>query len=276
MSEPVPPCAHEDQAVERAAPLIEHFTELRSRLLWVLAMLVAATAGSYMVAAPVYGFLVRPLAEAMGPEGTHRLIYTNLTEAFFTYLKIAFYCGLFLTVPVLLTQIWRFVAPGLYKSEKRVLLPFMIASPLLFILGMACVYYVVLPMAWPFFLSFQTSADQTALPIQLEARIGEYLDLTLSLMFAFGLCFQLPVLMGILARAGLVRAEHLIVRRRYAIVAIFVVAAVLTPPDVFSQILLALPLIGLYEISILVVRRIGQDKLKGSRPDPIAPPGTGS
>jgi sec-independent protein translocase protein TatC len=276
MSEPVLPSPQDDRAVARAAPLIEHFTELRSRLLWVLAMLVAATAGSYLVAAPVYGFLVRPLADAMGPEGTHRLIYTNLTEAFFTYLKIAFYCGLFLTVPVLLTQIWRFVAPGLYKSEKRVLLPFMIASPLLFILGMACVYYVVLPMAWPFFLSFQTSADQTALPIQLEARIGEYLDLTLSLMFAFGLCFQLPVLMGILARGGLIRAEHLIVRRRYAIVAIFVVAAVLTPPDVFSQILLALPLMGLYEISILVVRRIGQDKLKGSRPDPTAPSGTGS
>lgn len=239
-------------------PLITHFAELRTRLLWVLGMLVASTALCYLIAAPVYGFLVRPLAHAMGPESTQRLIYTNLTEAFFTYLKVAFYCGLFLTVPVLLTQIWRFVAPGLYRNEKRVLLPFMAASPLLFFLGMACVYYIVLPMAWPFFLSFQTNADQTALPVQLEARIGDYLDLTLSLMFAFGLCFQLPVLMGLLARAGLVRAEHLILKRRYAIVAIFVVAAVLTPPDVFSQLLLAIPLMGLYEISIWVVKRIAR------------------
>lgn len=246
------------------APLLSHFAELRTRLLWVLGMLAISTGLCYLIAAPVYGFLVRPLAEAMGPESTQRLIYTDLTEAFFTYLKIAFYCGLFLTVPVLLTQIWRFVAPGLYRAEKRVLLPFMVTSPLLFFLGMACVYYVVLPMAWPFFLSFQTNADQTALPIQLEARIGDYLDLTLSLMFAFGLCFQLPVLMGILARAGLVRAEHLILRRRYAIVAIFVVAAVMTPPDVFSQLLLAIPLMGLYEISIWVVRRIG----RVTEPDP--------
>lgn len=241
-----------------SATLVSHLVELRTRILWVLLMLGFSTGLCYLVARPIYGFLVKPLAHAMGPGSTQRLIYTNLTEAFFTYLQISFFCGLFLTVPVLLTQIWLFIAPGLYKNEKRVVLPFLVASPLLFLCGMACVYYVVLPMAWPFFLSFQSSADQTALPIQLEARVGEYLDLILSLMFAFGLCFQLPVLMGLLARAGLIRAEHLILKRRYAIVAIFVVAAVLTPPDVFSQILLALPLMGLYEISILVVRRMNR------------------
>lgn len=253
-----------EQSPDISAPLVAHLVELRTRILWVLLMLGVSTGLCYLIARPIYGFLVKPLAQAMGPGSTQRLIYTNLTEAFFTYLQISFYCGLFLTVPVLLTQIWLFIAPGLYKTEKRVILPFLVASPLLFLCGMACVYYVVLPMAWPFFLSFQSSADQTALPIQLEARVGEYLDLILSLMFAFGVCFQLPVLMGILARAGIIQAEHLVSWRRYAIVIIFAVAAVLTPPDVFSQILLAVPLIGLYEISIFVVRRIGTRPKTGS------------
>jgi sec-independent protein translocase protein TatC len=190
----------------------------------------------------------------MGDNGSQRLIYTGLTEAFFTYMKVAFFAGIFLTFPVLLTQLWMFIAPGLYKKEKRAFLPFLMATPILFFLGGACVYYVVLPMAWPFFLSFQTSGADTVLPIQLEARVSEYLDLIMTLIFAFGLCFQLPVLLTLLGRAGIITAEWLGRMRKYAVIVVFVMAAFLTPPDVISQVMLALPILALYEISILLIR----------------------
>lgn len=237
-----------------SASLMGHLLELRKRLMWVILTMVAGTALCFGFVEPIYGFLVNPLAEAMGGSGSQRLIYTGLTEAFFTYMKVAFFAGIFLTFPVLLTQLWLFIAPGLYKKEKRAFFPFLVATPLLFFFGGACVYYVVLPMAWPFFLSFQTSGADTVLPIQLEARVSEYLDLIMTLIFAFGLCFQLPVLLTLLGRAGIITADWLGRMRKYAVIVVFVMAAFLTPPDVISQVMLALPILALYEISIVLIR----------------------
>ena len=239
---------------EEAAPITEHLIELRTRLLWVIGVMIVGTAVAFMFVDQIYGFLVQPLADAMDKDDTNRLIYTGLTEAFFTYVKVAFFAGIFVTFPILLMQVWIFVAPGLYVNERKMFLPFLVATPVLFFLGGACVYYLVLPMAWPFFLSFQSTGGDLALPIQLEARVSEYLDLIMTLVFAFGLCFQLPVFLTLLGKAGLVSADFLARQRKYAIIFTFIVAAFLTPPDIISQVLLAIPILGLYELSILLIR----------------------
>ena len=189
----------EDRLVEDVKkPVTSHLMELRKRLMWVFIAMALGTGVCFIFVENIYGFLVAPLAEAMGDESTNRLIYTGLTEAFFTYLKVAFFAGIFLTFPILLAQIWLFIAPGLYKKEKGAFLPFLMATPILFFLGGALVYYGIIPMAWPFFLSFQSMGGETVMPIQLEARVSEYLDLIMTLIFAFGLCFQLPVLLTLL------------------------------------------------------------------------------
>ena len=157
---------------DTAQPLLAHLTELRTRLLWALLAFGAAAVVSFLFVKPIYGFLVEPLARAMGPGDTNRLIYTDLTEAFFTYMKVALFSGFFITCPFLLWQVWHFIAPGLLDKEKRTVLPFLIATPALFFIGAAFVYYLILPIAWPFFLSFQSGGVETALPIQLEARVG--------------------------------------------------------------------------------------------------------
>lgn len=241
---------------ETAKPLYTHLIELRKRLLLVLCSMALGAAIAFVFVEDIYSFLVDPLARAMEEGGSQRLIYTGLTEAFFTYMKVAFFAGIFLTFPILLYQIWAFIAPGLYTNERSAFLPFLIATPLLFFAGGACVYYLVIPMAWPFFLSFQSTGVETVLPIQLEARVSEYLDLIMTLIFAFGLCFQLPVLLTLLGKAGMVSHETLAKGRKYAIIITFVVAAFLTPPDIISQILLAVPIMALYELSIFLVRYV--------------------
>jgi sec-independent protein translocase protein TatC len=235
-------------------PITGHLVELRKRLIWVFIVMAIGTAIAFIFVESIYGFLVQPLSDAMGSESTQRLIYTGLTEAFFTYLKVAFFTGVFLTFPILLAQIWMFIAPGLYKNERNAFLPFLIATPLLFFAGGAVVYYGIIPMAWDFFLSFQSTGAETALPIQLEARVSEYLDLIMTLIFAFGLCFQLPVLLTLMGKAGLIASSTLAAKRKYAIIVTFIIAAFLTPPDVVSQIGLALSILALYEVSILLVR----------------------
>jgi sec-independent protein translocase protein TatC len=258
MTKPTPQIPHDTNSdpADMARPLGEHLIELRRRVLWSFLAMIFGTVLCYAFVEDIYGFLVQPLANAMGPDSTNRLIYTGLTEAFFTYIKVAFFAGIFLTFPILAMQLWKFIAPGLYKTERKAFLPYLIATPVLFFAGGAMVYFVVLPMAWPFFLSFQNTGAETVLPIQLEARVGEYLDLIMVLIFAFGLCFQMPVVLSLLGRAGIVTGDMLASKRRYAIVIIFIIAAFITPPDVLSQILLAIPMMLLYEISILLVRRV--------------------
>ena len=198
----------------------------------------------------VYIFLQAPLASQMLESGG-RMIYTALHEGFFTQVKVAFFISLCISLPVFLIQIWSFVAPGLYKNEKKAFLPFLLATPILFLAGAAMVYYVVIPLAWDFFLSFQVTSVDGSLPIELEPRISEYLSLIMKLIFAFGLCFELPVILLLLVKAEILTSEDLASKRKYAILCSFIVAAILTPPDVISQILLALPIIALYEISII-------------------------
>ena len=242
------------------APLLEHLLELRTRLIKAFLWLLAAFAVSYYFSEQIYDFLVHPLAEAFEGEEGRRMIFTGLAEAFFTRLKVAFYAALFVAFPLISIQIWKFVAPGLYKGERRAFLPFLVATPVLFTAGGALVYYVVIPLAWRFFLGFEQPGGEGTLPIQLEARVGEYLSLIIKLIFAFGISFQLPVLLVLLHQAGLVTLETLKKGRRYAIVMAFAFAAIMTPPDVISQIGLGIPIVLLYELSILFIQLTDRKK----------------
>jgi len=234
---------------------VSHLTELRSRLIRSLIFIFIIFIFGYIFAENIYNFLVEPYAQAVKNDGIdRRLIFTALHETFITYLKLAFFAAMFLGSPIILTQIWKFVAPGLYRNEKKALLPYLIATPILFLLGAMLIYYLVMPLAIKFFLSFETVASTNSLPIQLEAKVNEYLSLIMRLIFAFGLSFQLPVLLNLLARVGVIDSNYLKERRRYFIVIIFAAAAILTPPDPVTQIGLAIPLLILYELSILSVK----------------------
>jgi len=247
-------------------PLLEHLIELRKRMMHSAIIVILLFFVCYYFAPQLYDFLVAPLADVLEDMGgSRRLIFTALHEAFFTYIKVALFAALFLAFPFIAIQVWMFIAPGLYKNEKRAFAPFLIATPVLFFMGGALVYYLVFPLAWKFFLSFESVGGAGSLPIQLEAKVGEYLSLVMRLIFAFGLCFELPVVMTLLGRAGMVTSKGMREKRKYAVVLVFVVAAILTPPDVISQIGLALPTIALYEISILSVQMV--ERKRGDKED---------
>ncbi|MCH2548127.1 MAG: twin-arginine translocase subunit TatC, partial [Alphaproteobacteria bacterium] len=239
------------------APLMAHVIELRTRLIYSVIAFAIAFGICFSFAEPIYAFLVEPLADAYPDPSTRRMIYTGLAEAFVTYMKLGLFGGVFLAFPVIAFQLYRFIAPGLYKRERFVVLPFLLAAPILFIIGAALAYYFVIPMAWKFFLGFEHAAVQgMGLPIMLEARVGEYLSLTMHILIAFGVAFQLPVVLTLMARAGFVKSSNLGRYRKYALLGIITLSAVITPPDIFSQIGLSIPLYLLYELSIISCRMI--------------------
>jgi sec-independent protein translocase protein TatC len=244
---------------------VSHLAELRKRLINSFIFLIIFFVGCYFFSEQIYGFLVEPFANAVKDDDTNRrLIFTALQETFLTYLKVSFFTAFFVTCPFILMQIWKFIAPGLYKHEKIAILPYLVLTPILFFLGGILVYYLVMPLAIKFFLSFESSGVATNLPIQLEAKVNEYLSLVMKLIFAFGISFQLPVVLSLLARIGIVDSEFLKKRRKYVVVIIFAAAALLTPPDPITQIGLAIPLLILYELSILSVKFIENRNLEKS------------
>ena len=251
---------------ETRAPLMEHLIELRRRLIWSFLALGVAFGISFYYAGKIFAFLVQPLIAGFGT-GQGRLVYTKLYEAFFTEVRVALFAAFFLAFPIIAIQLWAFVAPGLYAKEKRAFLPFLIATPVLFIGGGALAYYVVMPLAIKFFLGYQgqiPGIQQEALPA-----MGEYLSFVMHFILAFGIAFLLPILLMLMERAGLVTRQQLKGGRRYAILVAFVVAAIATPPDIVSQFLLAIPLILLYELSLIAIWFTERKRAKDAA---VAPP----
>ncbi len=238
--------------ISKEQTLTEHLIELKKRLIYCLLAILIGFFVSYHFADNIYSFLLQPLVDCLGEQESKRIIYTNLTEAFLTYLKLALLASVFFTFPFLALQFYLFIAPALYKKEKNFILSILFFCPALFFLGALMVYELVLPLAFKFFLSFQNFNPQNSLPIELEAKISEYLDLIIQLIFAFGLAFQLPIILICLVKFGILSVEGLRKKRKYWIVIIFVIAAVITPPDVLSQLSLAVPMVLLYEIAIII------------------------
>ncbi|MPT47582.1 MAG: twin-arginine translocase subunit TatC [Sphingobium sp.] len=232
------------------APLLEHLIELRSRLLKCVIALLVGFAICFTFSEHLFAILVHPLKVAFGASGG-KLVYTKLYEAFFVQVKVALFGSFFISFPIIANQLWAFVAPGLYTKEKRALLPFIIATPVLFMMGASLAYFIVMPMAFHFFLGFQ--GNSSGIQVDALPSADAYLGLVMQFVLAFGICFLLPVLLMLLNRAGLVTRAQLVGLRRYMIVAAFIIAAVLTPPDVVSQLMLAVPMILLYEISLLAI-----------------------
>ena len=242
--------------------LLDHLRELRKRLIICFVCFFCLFGVCWLFAADILNILMLPLARIMEEVGgSNRMIFTGLTEGFFTYLKVSAFGAFLFSFPIFVWQLWRFLAPGLYKKEKKAVMPLLLSSPALFWVGAGMVYFIIIPLAWRFLLGFQTVAGETALPIELEARVSEYLSLVMTLIIAFGVCFQLPVLLVLFVFAGVISSASLKNARRYAVVAIFVIAAIVTPPDVISQIGLAIPLLLLYELTIVAAKKIEARKI---------------
>lgn len=266
----IAPTPDDEAAIDATkAPLLDHLVELRKRLVISLLAFVVCFIVSFVFAKPIYAFLKAPLDHALAGLPAHHLIYTQLYETFFTYVKVGMFAGICLAFPIIAAQLWMFIAPGLYKHERNAFLPFLAATPVLFLAGAAFVYYLLLPNAIRFFESYEVAGTRGTLGIELQPKVSEYLDFVTTLIFAFGLCFQMPVLLTLLGRVGIVSSAQLRSMRRYAILGIVALAAVMTPPDALSMLSLVFPLVFLYEVSIVLVwfferKRARDDAARGA------------